>query len=131
MLSSRWNEKMSWMTSYQKRVVSAEEALRVLQSGQRVYIGGGCGVPESLLNALVARAPDVHDVETVSILQMGPAPYAAPEMQGHFRHNALFIGANTRQAVNEGRADYTPVFLSEIPSLFERSGPLPLDVAFL
>jgi 4-hydroxybutyrate CoA-transferase len=99
---------MSWTESYQKRIVSAEEALRVVESGQRIYIGGGCAVPESLLQALVARAPDLHDVETISILTMGPAPYCAPETEGHLRHNALFMGHNVRSAVNEGRADYTP-----------------------
>jgi 4-hydroxybutyrate CoA-transferase len=121
---------MNWMTGYQKRVVSAEEAIRVVQSGQRVYIGGGCGVPKSLLDALVARAPELYDIETVSILHMGEAPYAQPGMQGHFRHNALFIGANVRQAVNDGRADFTPIHLHEIPDLF-RDGTLPLDVAII
>ena len=101
---------MNWMEGYQRRIVTPEEALRVLQSGQRVYIGGGCGVPASLLDALVDRAADLHDIETVSILHMGDAPYARPEFQGHVRHNALFIGHNVRQAVNEGRASFTPIF---------------------
>ncbi len=121
---------MNWLTGYQKRIVSAEEALRVVQSGNRVYIGGGCAVPQSLLDALVARAPELHDVETISILHMGEAPYVAPEMEGHFRHRAMFIGSNVRKAVNEGRADYVPIFLSEIPALF-KNGQLPIDVCLV
>ncbi len=121
---------MNWTESYQKRICSAETALRAIESGQRVYIGGGCAVPQSLLDALVARAPDLHDVETVSILTMGTAPYVDKEMKGHLRHNALFIGHNVRSAVNEGRADFTPIFLHEIPGLF-RDGTMPLDAAIL
>jgi acetyl-CoA hydrolase len=83
------------------------------------------------MDALVARAAELRNVEIVSQHTDGPAKFAAPEMDGHFRHNALFIGPNTRAAVQEGRADYTPIFLSEIPSLFKPGGPLPLDVALL
>jgi len=121
---------MNWMASYQQRIVAPEEAVRAVQSGQRVYIGGGCAMPQSLIDALVARACELENVETVSILVIGPAPFAAPEMEGHFRHNALFIGQNVRAAVNEGRADFTPVFLYEIPDLF-RNGTLPIDVALI
>jgi 4-hydroxybutyrate CoA-transferase len=121
---------MNWMEGYQRRIVTPEAALQVVQSGQRVYIGGGCGVPASLLSALVARAPELHNVETIAILHMGDAPYARPEFQASFRHNALFIGHNVRQAVNEGRADFMPIFLSEIPELF-RDGTLPLDACLI
>jgi acyl-CoA hydrolase len=76
------------------------------------------------------RGPFVEDVEIVHMLTMGSAPYVAPEMAGHFRHNAVFIGANVRDAINDGRADYTPIYLSEIESLFE-SGAMPLDVALI
>jgi acyl-CoA hydrolase len=79
---------------------------------------------------LIQRAPFVEDVEIVHMMTMGKAPYVAPEMAGHFRHNAVFIGGNVRDAVNEGRADYTPVYLSEIEDLFE-SGAMPLDVALI
>jgi 4-hydroxybutyrate CoA-transferase len=121
---------MNWTESYQKRIATPQDALKVVQSGQRLYIGGGCGVPQSLLDALVERAPELHDVETISILTMGRAPYAEKPMEGHLRHNALFIGQNVRSAVNEGRADFTPVFLHEIPGLF-RDGTLPLDVCLI
>jgi 4-hydroxybutyrate CoA-transferase len=111
-------------------LMSPDAALALVHSGQRVYIGGGCGVPTALLEALVARAPDLHNVEIIHMLTAGDDPTAAPEYSDAFRHNALFIGSNVRRAVREGRADFTPVFLSEIPRLF-RSGVLPLDVAMI
>lgn len=111
--------------------VSLDEAVAVVQSGDRVYLHGSAATPHALVRALVARADGLRNVEIVSMHTDGPAPFVAPEMDGHFRHNALFIGANTRAAVQEGRADYTPIFLSEIPRLFRPAGPLPLDVAML
>ena len=121
---------MSWETDYKRKLMSASDALRCVESGMRVYIHPGCAEPELLVEALMERAPFVRDVEIVHLLTMGKAPYIAPEMQGHFRHNAMFIGGNVRQAVNDGRADYTPVFLSEIEGLFE-TGAMPLDVALI
>jgi 4-hydroxybutyrate CoA-transferase len=101
-----------------------------VQSGMRVYIQPGCAEPETLVEALMRRGPEVHDVEIVHMMTMGCAPYVAPEMAGHFRHNAVFIGANVRDAINDGRADYTPIYLSEIEGLFE-SGEMPIDVALI
>jgi acyl-CoA hydrolase len=121
---------MFWLDDYRQKQMNPEEALRSVQSGMRVYIQPGCAEPEVLVEALVKRAPFVRDVEIVHLLTMGRADYVAPEMAGHFRHNAMFIGANVRQAVNEGRADYTPIYLSEIESLFE-SGAMPIDVALV
>ena len=121
---------MSWEIEYKKKLRTADEALRCVQSGMRVYIQPGCAEPETLVEALIRRAPAVRDVEIVHMMTMGTAPYVAREMEGHFRHNAVFIGANVREAINEGRADYTPVYLSEIEELFE-SGAMPLDVALL
>jgi acyl-CoA hydrolase len=115
---------------YKKKLRTANEALRCVQSGMRVYIQPGCAEPETLVEALIQRAPHVQDVEIVHMMTMGKAPYVAPEMAGHFRHNAVFIGGNVRDAINEGRADYTPVYLSEIEDLFE-SGAMPLDVALI
>jgi len=119
-----------WLLSYKNKLMCAHDALRCVESGMRVYIHPGCAEPETLVEALMERAPFVRDVEIVHLLTLGTAPYVAPEMQGHFRHNAMFIGENVREAVNDGRADYTPVFLSEVESLFER-GIMPLDVALV
>ncbi|HUI41991.1 MAG TPA: 4-hydroxybutyrate CoA-transferase, partial [Terriglobia bacterium] len=121
---------MTWEIEYGQKLRSAEAALRAVESGMRVYIQPGCAEPETLVEALLKRAPFVHDVEVVHMLTLGSAAYVAPEMAGHFRHNAMFIGANVREAINDGRADYTPVYLSEIEELFE-SGAMPLDVALI
>jgi 4-hydroxybutyrate CoA-transferase len=121
---------MSWEIEYKKKLRTPEEALRCVQSGMRVYIQPGCAEPETLVEALMKRGPFVHDVEIVHMMTMGAAPYVAPEMAGHFRHNAVFIGGNVRDAINDGRADYTPIYLSEIEGLFE-SGAMPLDVALI
>lgn len=96
----------------------------------RVYIHPGNAEPEALVEALVERAPFVRDVEVMHLLTPGTSPYAAPGMAKHFRHNALFVGGNVREAVNDGRADYTPIFLSEVEALFE-TGEMPIDVAFI
>lgn len=121
---------MSWDIEYRKKLRTPEEALRCVQSGMRVYIQPGCAEPETLVEALMQRGPHVEDVEIVHMMTMGTAPYVAPEMAGHFRHNAVFIGGNVRDAINDGRADYTPIYLSEIEELFE-SGAMPLDVALI
>jgi acyl-CoA hydrolase len=121
---------MSWETEYKKKLRTPDEALRCVQSGMRVYIQPGCAEPQTLVDALMNRGPHVEDVEIVHMMTMGTAPYVAPEMAGHFRHNAVFIGGNVRDAINDGRADYTPIYLSEIEGLFE-SGAMPLDVALV
>src|SRR6516165_6083573 len=121
---------MSWERQYLTQLRSPDEALRCVKSGTRVYIQPGCAEPETLVEALIRRAPEVHDVEIVHMMTMGAAPYVAPEMAGHFRHNAVFIGPNVRDAINDGRADYTPIYLSEIEALFE-SGEMPLDIALI
>jgi len=110
--------------------VSPNEAVQHIRSGQRVFMHGAAATPQVLLRALVARAPSLRDVEIVHMHADGPAPHVDPAMEGHLRHRALFIGSNTRQAVNAGRADFVPIFLSDIPDLF-RSGRLPLDVALV
>ncbi len=121
---------MSRKLGYKDKVQTADEALRCVRSGMRVYIQPGCAEPEALVEALMRRAPFVRDVEIVHMMTMGVAPYVAPDMAGHFRHNAMFIGANVRQAINDGRADYTPIYLSEIEELFD-SGAMPIDVALV
>jgi len=121
---------MPWQSEYASKIQTAERALQAVQSGMRVYIQPGCAEPETLVEQLLKRAPFVRNVEVVHILTLGNADYVKPEMEGHFRHNAIFIGANVREAVNEGRADYTPVHLSEVEQLFE-SGAMPVDVALI
>jgi acyl-CoA hydrolase len=101
-----------------------------VRSGDRVFVHGGAAVPRALAAALVARAGELRDVELVHLHTLGPAPYVAPDLAGAFRHRALFVGANVRAAVQAGRADVVPVFLSDIPALF-RCGRLPPDVALL
>ena len=112
------------------RIVTAEEAVAHVQSRDQLYVQCAAATPSVLLEALVARAAELHDVSMVHLHIEGPGPHLAPEMAGHFRHRALFIGPNARQAVNEGRADYVPVFLSDVPVLFER-GLMPLDTVFV
>lgn len=121
---------MSWLTEYQNRFVSAEQAVGAIESGQRVFLTGNCSVPQLLLKALVDRARSLENVEIIQVLTVGPAPQAAPEMRGHLNINTLFISDNIRAAVHEGRADFTPCLLSEVPLLF-RSNALPLDVALI
>lgn len=112
------------------RVCTPEQAADLIDSGSRVFLSGNCAVPQRVLGALVARAPTLRGVEIVQVLTVGNADYVAPEMAGHLRVNTLFISDNVRPAVNAGRADFTPCFLSEIPCLFT-SGRLPLDVALI
>ncbi len=121
---------MSWQDDYRSKLTSAREALRAVSSGMRIYIHPGCAEPEVLVEALMERAAFVREVEIVHLLTLGRADYIRPDMAGHFRHNAMFIGGNVREAVNDGRADYTPIFLSQIEGLFE-SGAMPLDVALI
>lgn len=115
---------------YQSRIVSAEDAVKKIQSGQRLFLTGNCSTPQRVLAALVKHAPSLHDVEICQALSVGPADYVSPEMEGHMRVNTMFISANIRKAVQEGRADFTPVLLSEFPLLF-KNGHLPIDVALV
>ncbi len=121
---------MKWEQVYRRKVMDVDEAVSCIESGQRVYLGGGAGVPQVLIEGMTRRASVLRDVEITHILTFADAPYVRPEFAGIFRVNALFIGHNLRRAVNEGRADFTPVFLSEIPDLF-RNGILPLDAAMI
>jgi len=121
---------MNWRDEFQRKSVSAAEAVQAIQSDMRVYIHPGCAEPEALVEALMARGPFVRNVEIVHLMTTGRADYVAPQMEGHFRHNAMFIGGNVRLAVNDGRADYTPIFLSQVEELFE-SGEMPIDVALI
>ena len=110
--------------------MTADEAVRVIRSNDRVFIHGVAAAPQELIRAMTARSSELKNVEIVHLHTEGPAPYAAPEMADSFHVNAFFVGANVRAAVRDGRADYVPVFLSEIPALF-RKGVLPLNVALI
>lgn len=112
------------------RIVSATEAVAGIRSGDQLFVHGGAATPSALLEALAARGGELRDVGVIHLHTEGPAPHLAPELAASFRHRALFIGGNARAAVNEGRADYVPVFLSDIPELF-RSGVQPLDAVFI
>jgi 4-hydroxybutyrate CoA-transferase len=118
-----------WLQVYNESRRTAEEVVTVIQSGDRVFLTGNCSVPKVVIRALVERAKNLRDVEIVQILTIGDAEYVKPEMEGHIRVNTLFISADVRQAVQEGRADFSPCFLSEIPALFRTQ--LPLDVALV
>src|SRR5271166_2201651 len=121
---------MNWHLEYKSKCMNAGQALEAVCSGARVWIQSGCGTPSALVDALVARASEVRDVEIVHMMTLGSADYTKPEFEGHFRHRGLFLGANVREAVVAGRADYTPIFLSEIEALFV-SGAFPLDVVLM
>ncbi len=119
-----------WNKIYKDRIVSADEAVRKIESGQRLFLTGNCSVPQNVLAALVDYAPNLENVEICHALTVGPADYVSPRMEGHLRVNTMFISSNTRQAVHEGRADFTPVLLSELTTLF-KTGILPVDVALI
>ncbi len=112
------------------KAVTATDAVAGIKTGDRIYIHGMAAAPQALVHALTNRAPELRNVEIVQLHTEGAAPYAEPEMKDSFRVNALFIGPNIRKAVQEGRADFVPVFLSEIPALF-RSGRMPLDAVLI
>jgi acetyl-CoA hydrolase len=121
---------MDWQSIYRSRVISADKAIEKVHSGNRIFLTGNCSVPKVLLDALVSAAPRLKDVEICQALTVTGSEYVAPGMEKHLRVNTLFISTNVRKAVNEGRADFTPVMLSELPLLFSR-GILPVDVAFI
>jgi 4-hydroxybutyrate CoA-transferase len=116
---------------YQSRITTADKAVAAIKPGMRVFMTGNCSVPQAVMGALVRRASDfVPPIEVTHLLTLGNADYVAPGLEQYIRVNTLFIGPNVRPAVNAGRADFTPCFLSEIPGLF-RTGVLPLDVALV
>jgi acyl-CoA hydrolase len=120
----------SWSELYRARLAGAEAALSVVEKGSRVFIHMGAAAPQALIRALCQHAGRLQDVEVLHCITLGAAPYTEPQYNGIFRHNSLFVAANTRRAVQEGRADYIPIFLHEIEGLF-LSGSMPLDVALI
>lgn len=120
---------LAWKSRYAPLVCSAEEAVSMIRRGDRILLGSGSAVPLAVLPSLVSNSVPAQN-EILHLLTLGDAPYVHPRFEGRFRHNALFIGPNVRDAVTQGRADYTPVFLSEIPRLI-RSRRIPIDVAIV
>ncbi len=120
---------MSWKEAYQKKLVSAEEAVKNIKSGDRVVVAHAVGEPSFLLEKMVENKNQYENVEIVHMVAMGKAGYAQPGMEKHFRHNSIFLGGSTRKAIEEGRGDFTPSFFCEVPDLFRTS--LPVDVALV
>jgi 4-hydroxybutyrate CoA-transferase len=121
---------MDWRREYKRKKCSADQAVRAVESGDRVVIQHACGEPQHLVAALMARGGELNDVEIVHMMAMGKAEYCNPEWSGHFYHNALFAGPGSRAAIAAGNACHTPCHFSEIPDLF-LEGYLPVDVALI
>ncbi len=120
---------MEWEKIYQDRSMSAREAIRLIQNGDRVVIGHAAGVPLAITDVMAEHKEDYRDVEIMQMVSMGNAKFAEPGTEGHFHLNSMFLGAHSRQAVKEGRGDFTPCCFSEIPGLFRDY--LPVDVAII
>jgi len=121
---------MNWFDDYRSKLQTPQQAVYQIQSGDRVYYGGNAAIPQALVRALAERAEELTDVQLNHVLLVGDDPLSDPAMAPHFRHNSLFVGPADRVAVNEGRADYVPIFLHQIPRLFKEN-IVPLDVAML
>ncbi|MEM3013139.1 MAG: hypothetical protein QXI71_00745, partial [Candidatus Bathyarchaeia archaeon] len=120
----------NWLRFYDEKKLSLTEALGKIKTGDHIFIGSACGEPQYLVNGLVEKASHLADNEILHVHTLGVAPYAKPIYSDRFRLNAFFVGINTRAAVAEGRADYTPMFLSELPKLISK-GMIPIDVALI
>lgn len=121
---------MSWIDGYRSKLTTPDRAVQRVKSGDRVYYGGNAAIPQALVRALAARRDELEDVQLNHVLLLGEDPLSTEDMVGHFRHNSLFVGPADRRAVNEGRADYVPIFLYQIPRLFEQK-IVSLDVAMV
>ncbi len=121
---------MNWLDDYRAKLESEIRAVERIKNGDRVYYAGNAAIPQTLVRALAARHDELRDVQLNHVLLIGEDPLSAPGMEQSFRHNSLFVGPADRKAVNDGRADYVPIFLHQIPRLF-RDGIVPLDVAMI
>ncbi len=119
-----------WVKKYQEKVVSADEAAKLIKSNDKIIVQPGCAAPLELIRAMVRRKEELENVEIYHILIVGDLPYLQPGMEKHFKHKAFFIGGNARKAINEGRAEFIPIFLSEVTMLFKR-GVIQADVALV
>ena len=123
-------EAANWKSRYKDKIVSAKKAVSHVKSGNKIFVGTGCAAPQLLVEALTASQESVADASIFHLLTMGIAPYARDKFSDRYRFDSFFISENVRDAVQQGLGDYTPVFLSEIPRLFEQ-GRTPLDVALI
>ncbi|NIN72271.1 MAG: 4-hydroxybutyrate CoA-transferase [Gemmatimonadetes bacterium] len=121
---------MNWLDDYRSKLQSPDEAVEKIASGDCVYYAGNAAIPQALVRALAGRVDDLQDVQLNHVLLVGQDPLSQPGMEGSFRHNSLFVGPADRKAVNEGRGDYVPIFLHQIPRLF-RQRIVELDVAMV
>ena len=126
----RDNYDRNWQGKYKDLIATPDQAARQIKPGNRVFIGTGCAQPLKLVQAMADRSTSLADVEIVHLLTFGEAPYANKKYADIFRVNSLFIAANVRDVIQAGYGDYTPIFLSDIPGLFN-TGQLPLDVALI
>jgi len=121
---------MSWVYQYKDKLTGPEEAVSHVKSNDKIFISGNAATPFPLIETLAARKNELRSVEVNHVLLIGEDPLSKPGMEEHFRHNSLFVGSADRQAINDGRSDYVPVFLFEIPALFTRK-IIPLDAALI
>jgi 4-hydroxybutyrate CoA-transferase len=124
------NYSASVMKNYNSKIMTAEQAVSLVKSGDKVLMHSNCAIPMKLVNALVDRRETLENVEILHVLAVGDLPYLKPGMEKHFRHRSFFMGVNARQAVNEGRADFIPIYLFEYPKLFGQ-GIIKPNIAFL
>ncbi len=123
-------QEFDWKEKYKTKVAVAATAMKVIKSGDYIFIGTACAQPQHLVKALVEHSAHIYDAHIVHLLTMGPAPYAEEKYRDKFKMNSFFVAQNVRENLNRGIGDYTPMFLSEIPNEFE-SGRIPLDVALI
>ena len=123
-------QEFDWQTKFKDKIKTASAAMKLIKSGNSVFIGTGCAQPQHLVNALVQYSDHIYDAHIVHLLTMGAAPYVDTKFREKFKMNSFFIADNVRDALQEGIGDYTPIFLSEIPAEFE-TGRIPVDVALI
>ena len=123
-------QEFNWKEKYKEKISTAAVAMKLIKSGNSIFIGTGCGQPQHLVNALVEYSSHIYDAHIIHLLTMGAAPYADEKFREKFKMNSFFIADNVRDALYKGIGDYTPIFLSEIPLEFE-TGRIPIDVAMV
>lgn len=121
---------MSWIDKFKDKIISLEEAANYVESNNVIFLSGNAATPGTFIEKLAARKDELENVQVNHLLMMGEDPLSAPGMEKHFRHNSLFVGPADRAAVNDGRSDYVPVFLFEIPSIF-LDRLIPINFAYV